>query len=71
MANKYDNNKKQSASKQFSIDYKYDDGDSNKYVIFRRNYYEAKDEAEALKDEYNQVHTPKITGFFVKEIPTK
>ena len=63
--------KKKSDLKQFAIECKYDDGYSNKYVIFRRNYYEAKEEAAALQDDYNQEHSPKITGFFVKEIYAK
>ena len=62
---------KKSDTKQFAIEYTYSDSDSNKYVIFRRNYYEAKEEAESIQNDHNKESTPRITGVFVKEVQIK
>jgi hypothetical protein len=55
----------------FVIDITYADGHTHKVVINRRNFYEAKEEADAIRTEYNEKYTPKITGNFVKEVPKK
>jgi hypothetical protein len=54
--------------KIFVIEFTHSDGDTVKYIINRRNFYEAKEEAEFVKEDYNNGgFDTKITNFFVKE----
>jgi hypothetical protein len=73
MAKKNYNNKQERKPelRMFVIDITYADGHTHKVVINRRNFYEAKEEADAIRTEYNEKYTPKITGNFVKEVPKK
>jgi len=59
------NNQNQKLS-EFVISFIHSNGEVVKYVINRRNYYEAKEEAETLKQEINDLCGEKITGYDIK-----
>ena len=44
------------------------DGSQMKYVIKKRNFYEAKNEANDVKSSWNESNNPKIKDFSIKEI---
>lgn len=54
--------------KQWVTIFQYDDGSSNKYVVKRENYKQAKDESASLMYEFNEAnHGVSIIDFSVNE----
>jgi hypothetical protein len=61
------NQKNKDQLKMFIIEVTFEDGEKSKYVIHRKNFYEAKEEAEYLKQSYNEVYDIKISETYIKE----